>query len=64
MNPKNVRQKVTFGKVSGWWGLEKFHGTTIPKFSFKVDVAIAYMHEIPLMHSHEVDDQAIVGDLW
>jgi hypothetical protein len=63
LNPKNVRQKVASSKVSDQWGLEKFHDATIPKFWFKVDVAIVHMLEIPLMHPHKADDQAIVGDV-
>jgi hypothetical protein len=29
MNPNNASQKVAFSKVNGWWGVKKFHGTTI-----------------------------------
>jgi hypothetical protein len=64
MNPKNAWQKVASSKISGQWGLEKFHGTIIPKILFKVDVITTHMLEIPLLQPHEVDDQAIVGDLW
>lgn len=63
MNPKNARQKVASGKVNGWWGVEKFHGTTIPYFWFKIDVATTHMHEIPLMHLHEVGEETRMGDV-
>jgi len=63
MNPKNVRQNVASSKVNGQWGLEKFHGATIPKFWFKVDVANVHMPKLPLMHPNEIDDHVIVGDV-
>ncbi len=63
LNPKNVRQKMAFGKVNDQWGLEKFHGATILEFWFKIDVAIAHMLEIPLMDPHKADDQDVVGDV-
>jgi hypothetical protein len=37
--------------------VDKFHGSLIPNFSFKVDVAIAHMLDIPFMYPHEVDDR-------
>jgi hypothetical protein len=56
MNPKNASQKVASSKVSGWWGVDKFHGATIPIFWFKIDVATTHRPKIPLMHLHEVDE--------
>jgi hypothetical protein len=63
LNPKNAKQKVAFGKVSGQWGLEKFHGAIVLEFLFKVDVATMHMLEIPLMHPHEANDQVAMGDV-
>jgi hypothetical protein len=63
MNPKNARQKVASSKMNGQWGLEKFHGTTILDFWFKIDVATTHMPKIPHMHPHEVDEQTRVGDV-
>jgi hypothetical protein len=63
MNPNNASQKVASNRVSGWWGVDKFHGATIPDFWFKIDVAIAHMPKIPLMHRHEVDEWTKVGDV-
>jgi hypothetical protein len=37
--------------------VEKFHGSLIPNFCFKVDVAIIHMLDIPLMYPHEADDK-------
>jgi hypothetical protein len=31
MNPKNSKQKVAVGVVSGFGGIDKFHGNTIPE---------------------------------
>ncbi len=59
-NPKNTRQKVVVGKISGLWGTDMFHGNVIPYFWLKVDVAIVHMGDIPLMHPHEANDQVLV----
>jgi hypothetical protein len=59
LNPKNLRQKVASCKISGLWGLDKFHGCTILDFWFKVDVVV-HMHEVPLMHLHNANDQYVV----
>jgi hypothetical protein len=56
VNPKNQRQKVALRKISGLWGINKFHGLPIPKFWIKVNVAIAHVVDVPLMYTHEADD--------
>ncbi len=43
-------------KISGLWGINKFHGLPIPKFWIKVNVAIAHVVDVPLMYTHEADD--------
>ncbi len=63
MNPKNARQKVAFSKVNGGRGVEKFHGTTIVDFWFKIDVATTHMPKNPLKVPHEVDEHTRVGDV-
>jgi hypothetical protein len=37
-------------------GVEKFHGATILDFWLKIDVVIAHVPKIPLMHPHEADE--------
>jgi hypothetical protein len=57
LNPKNIRQKVVIGKISGIWGIDKFHGNVIPNFWLKVDAIVTHIGDIPLMHPHsKVDD--------
>ncbi len=51
------------GKISGLWGIDRFHGNVIPYFWLKVDVAVLHMGDIPLMHPHEVDNQVLVQDV-
>jgi len=43
--------------------VDKFHGSNIPEFSFKVGVGLMHATNIPLMHPHEVDAQVVVGDV-
>ncbi len=60
LNPKNPRHKVASGKISGLWGLDKFHGCTILDFWFKVYVDVVHMPEVPLIHPHDANDQYVV----
>jgi len=53
---------VAFGKISCHWGVDKFHGSPILEFMLKMDV-VAHVLDTPLMHLHEVDDQALVRDV-
>ncbi len=63
LNPKNTQKTVAMGKINSLWGIDKFHGDVIPKFSLKVDVAIVHVANVPLMHPHEPNDQVVVGDV-
>jgi hypothetical protein len=54
---------VVFDKISGHWGVDKFHGSPILEFMLKIDVVVPHVPDIPLMHLHEVDDQALVQDV-
>jgi hypothetical protein len=63
VNPKIQKQKVALGKISGLWGIDKFHGLPIPKFWIKIDIAIAHVVDVPLMHTHEADDQFLMKDV-
>jgi hypothetical protein len=63
LNAKNPRQKVALGKISGLWGVDKFHGHFIPNFYVKVDVAVVRVGDVPFMHPHELDNQILVQDV-
>jgi hypothetical protein len=54
---------VASGKISGLWGVDKFHGHFIPNFCVKVDVVIVHVGDVPFMHLHELNDQVLVQDL-
>ncbi len=56
VNAKNQRQKVALGKINGLWGIDKFHGLLIQKIWIKVDVVVAHVVDVPLMHTHDDDD--------
>lgn len=60
---KSQKHKAKGGnrKISGLWGIYKFHGNVIPIFWLKVDVVVIHIGDIPLMHPHsKVDDQVLV----
>ena len=63
MNFKNPREIVASGKISGVWGVDKFHFKPIPQFFYKVDVTHALIADAPLMHPHEKGDQFLVRDV-
>jgi hypothetical protein len=63
VNLKNPKHKVVSGKISGRWGVDKFHGSPILEFMLKVDIVVAHVPNIPLMHPHEANDQALVRDV-
>ncbi len=47
-------------KINGLWGINKFHGLPIPNFWIKINLVVAHMVDVPLMHTHEVDDQFLM----
>ncbi len=59
-NTKNQGHKVISRKINGLWGIDKCHGLPIPNFWIKVDVAIAHVVDVPLMHIHEADDRFLM----
>jgi hypothetical protein len=56
MNPKNLKQKVAVGIVSGFGGIDKFHFNTIPESWLKVDVKEVMSPNADLMHPNEDAD--------
>jgi hypothetical protein len=36
--------------------MDKFHGSNILEFWFKVDVGVVHVIDIPLLHLHEAND--------
>jgi hypothetical protein len=63
MNPKNLKQKVAVGVVSGFGGIDKFHFNTIPKSWLKVDVKEVMSSNIDLMYPNEAANQHVVKDV-
>jgi hypothetical protein len=61
-NPKSPKQRVVGSKISGLWGVDKWHDFVIPNLFVKVDISIIHVVEIPLMVTNEVVDQFTVGD--
>jgi hypothetical protein len=62
MNPRNQKQKVAEGVISGIGGVDKFHGSTFPETWFKIDVKEALLSNAPLLYPHSEGDQNIVKD--
>ena len=62
MNPRNSRNKVASGTISGLPGEHKFHFQDIPKNWFKVDVRDAHCPNALLMFPNENADQIKVKD--
>ena len=60
---KNPRTIVASGKISGVWGVDKFHFKAIPPFFYKVDVTHALIGDAPLMLLHEEGDQFLIRDV-
>jgi hypothetical protein len=54
---KKPQAKGGIWQNNAQWVVDKFHGSLIPNFCFKVDVAIACVLDIPLIYLHEVDDR-------
>ncbi len=63
MDFKNPRTIVASGKISGVWGVDKFHFKAIPPFFYKVDVTHALIGDAPLMLPHEEGDQFLIRDV-
>ena len=63
MNPRNNKQKVASGKISGVGGVDKFHFKTIPEFCHKLDVSSAHLGEVRLLYPPEAGDQWVVEDV-
>jgi hypothetical protein len=63
MNPKNLKQKVAVGVVSGLGGIDKFHFNIIPESWLKVDVKEVMSPNAELMYPHEPADQSVVRDV-
>jgi hypothetical protein len=55
-NPKNPKKKVVGGKISGLWGVDKWHDFVIPNIFVKVDISIVHVVELPLMVTNEAVD--------
>lgn len=70
MNPRNVKQRIVVGFISGFARFEKFHFNTIPDGWLKVDMKDVIAPSADLMYPHPVADQYevkdVVGDntLW
>ena len=63
MDFKNPGTIVASGKISGVWGVDRFHFKAIPQFFYKVDVTQAIKDDAPLMHPHEGGDQFLIRDV-
>ncbi len=59
-NTRNKKHKVTSRKINGLWGINKFHGLPILEFWIKVDLVVVHVVDVPLMHTHEADDQFLM----
>jgi hypothetical protein len=54
---------VALRKISQLWGINKIHSLPIQNFWIKVDVAIAHVVDVLLMHAHEANDQFLMKDV-
>jgi hypothetical protein len=63
MNPKNGKEKVAVGVVSGFKGIDKFHFTAIQEAWLKVDAKERTSPNADLMYLHEAADQHQVKDV-
>ena len=64
MDFKNPRTIVASGKISGVWGVDKFHFKAILQFFYKVDIIThALIDNAPLMHPHAGGDQFLIRDV-
>ena len=63
MDFKNPHTIVASGKISGVWGVDKFHFKAIRQFLYKVDVTHPLIDDAPLMHPHAGGDQFLIRDV-
>jgi hypothetical protein len=63
MNPKDGKEKVAVGVVSGFGGINKFHFTTIPEAWLKVDVKEGTSPNADFIYPHKAADQHQVKDV-
>ena len=63
MDFKNLRKIVVSCKISGVWGVDKFHFKPIPQIFNKVDVTHAQIDDAPLIHPHAGENQFLVKDV-
>lgn len=63
MDVRNPRAIVASGKISGVWGVDKFHFKEIPQFCYKVDITHTLIDDAPLMHPHAGGDQFLIRDV-
>jgi hypothetical protein len=63
MNPRNVRQKVAFGRVSGFTGEHRFYFLEILDGWMKVDVQEALAPNVVLMMENWDAEQEKVKDV-
>ena len=63
MNPKNLKQKVAVGVVSGFRRIDKFHFNTIPESWLKVDVKEVMSPNVDMIYPNEVANQHVVKDV-
>jgi hypothetical protein len=63
INPKNVKQKVAVGIVSGFGRIDKFHFNTIPESWLKVDVKEVVSPNADLMYPNENANQHLLKDV-
>jgi hypothetical protein len=47
---------VASGKLNARWVVDKFHGSLILNFCFKVDGVVVHVLDIPFMYPYEADD--------
>ena len=63
MDFKNPRTIVASSKISGVWGVDKFHFKAISQFFYKVGVTHALIEDAPLMHPHARGNQFFRRDV-
>jgi hypothetical protein len=63
MNPRNSKQKVTVGVISGFGGIDRFHCNTIPESWLKVDLKEVSCPNVDLMYPHKPGNQHQLKDV-
>ncbi len=62
LNPKNAKQSIATGIISGLGGQDKFHFQLIADSCYKVDVKEAIWPQVSLMFPNHMDGQTKVKD--